>query len=96
MLRAIGVRRRLVQASLLLEVSFVAWLGVAVGVALALVISRNVVSFLAADFQGLSLAVPWGEITLIAAVAYAAALSATLAAARQAGRIAPADALRYE
>ncbi|HLZ69128.1 MAG TPA: FtsX-like permease family protein [Dehalococcoidia bacterium] len=96
MLRAIGLRRRWVQVSFLLEVSLIALLGVAVGVGLGVLLARNVVIFLSNDFRELKLRVPWGEVGLIALVAYLSALSTTLFAAWQAGRIDPAEALRYE
>ncbi len=96
MLRAIGLRRRWVQASFLMEVSLIALLGVGVGVGLGVVLARNVVVFLSNDFRELTLRVPWGEVGLIALVAYLSALSTTLFAAWQAGRIDPAEALRYE
>lgn len=96
MLRAIGLRRRWVQVSFLLEVSLIALLGVGVGVGLGVLLARNVVVFLSNDFRELSLRVPWGEVGLIALIAYLSALSTTLFAAWQAGRIDPAEALRYE
>jgi putative ABC transport system permease protein len=40
--------------------------------------------------------VPWGELALICGAAIAASALAALLPAWQAGRIAPADALRYE
>ncbi len=96
MLRAIGLQRRLVQLSFLLEVSFIALLGIGVGVALGVLLAHNVVVFLATDFRELQLTLPWQEIGLIAAIAYVAALATTLVATWQAGRIEPAEALRYE
>ncbi|HZQ37226.1 MAG TPA: FtsX-like permease family protein, partial [Dehalococcoidia bacterium] len=96
MLRAIGLQRRWVQASFLLEVSLIALLGVGVGVGLGVLLARNVVIFLSNNFRELTLQVPWGEVGLIALIAYLSALSTTLFAAWQAGRIDPAEALRYE
>lgn len=96
MLRAIGLKRSMVQLSFLLEVSFVALLSIIVGITLGLLLSRNVVAFLSPNFAELRLTVPWGEVLLIAAIAYAASVVATLAGVWQAGRVSPADALRYE
>src|SRR5207244_978126 len=81
MMRAIGLKRRLVQLSFVLEVAFVALLGVGVGVALGILLARNVVSFLQPNFRELRLIIPWLEIAYIAAIAFGAALSATLVAA---------------
>ncbi|MHB8574962.1 MAG: ABC transporter permease [Dehalococcoidia bacterium] len=96
MMRAIGLQRRLVRLSFLLEISFIALLGVGVGVVLGVLLARNVVTFLQPNFRELRLTVPWAEVGLIAAIAFLAALSATLVAAWQAGRVLPAEALRYE
>lgn len=96
MLRALGFSRRLVQVSFLLEGSLVAILGITVGALVGLVLARNVVIFLGRDFRELRLIVPWLQLAGIAAAAYAAALISGLAVAWQAGRVAPAEALRYE
>ncbi|MGI8552734.1 MAG: ABC transporter permease, partial [Dehalococcoidia bacterium] len=96
MLRAIGVQRRTVQLSFLLETSFTAWLGIAVGIVLGFLLANNVVAFLSINVPELQFVVPWGEIAAIAGLAYGASLFATLVAAWQAGRITPAEALRYE
>jgi len=60
------------------------------------VLARNVVTFLARDFTQLRLVVPWWQVGAIAAAAYGAALLSALLVAWQAGRVAPAEALRYE
>jgi ABC-type antimicrobial peptide transport system permease subunit len=85
-----------VQTSFLLEGSVVAILGITVGALVGLVLARNVVIFLSRDFRELRLVVPWLQIFAIAAAAYVAALISGLLVAWQAGRVAPAEALRYE
>jgi putative ABC transport system permease protein len=54
------------------------------------------VDFFASITTNLTLIVPWGELALICGAAIAASALAALLPAWQAGRIAPADALRYE
>lgn len=95
-LRALGFDRRLVQATFLCEASLIAGLGILVGVGLGIVLSRNVVQFIAAQNPEIQFAIPWGQIGLIALVAYGMTLLTTMIPAWQAGRIYPAEALRYE
>ncbi len=96
MLRAIGLLRWHVELSFLIESALVALLGIGAGVALGLLLARDVVVFLAQRFRELQVAVPWGEVALIAAAAFFAALVPTGIAAWRAGRVDPAEALRYE
>ncbi|MCE2463625.1 MAG: ABC transporter permease [Dehalococcoidia bacterium] len=97
-LRAIGYRRRMIQLSFLLESSFIALLGVAIGVALGTVISYNIVSDVREreNVETLRFSIPWLQIVIIIAVAYVFSLITTFLPARQASRIYPAEALRYE
>ncbi len=98
-LRAIGYQQRTVQLSFLLESSIVALLGILIGVALALALSYNVISSLAEQEGGLGaleFQIPWVQTLIIAAVAYVASLLMTFLPSRQAAKIYPAEALRYE
>jgi len=95
-LRAIGYQRNMVQLSFLLESSFVALLGILIGVVLGLVLSYNMFSFLAKQQEGITLSIPWLQIAGIIALSYAASLLTTYLPARQAARTYPAEALRYE
>jgi len=98
MLRALGFRRRHVQAIFLIESLLVGAIGTAAGLALGLILCRNIfaVDFFAQFQSGLTLVVPWRDLAVICAAALAAAALASLLPAWQAGRVAPADALRYE
>jgi putative ABC transport system permease protein len=98
MLRALGYRRRHVQAIFLLESLLVGAAGTAIGLALGLVLCRNVfaVDFFAQFQSGLTLVVPWRDLGIICAASLAASMLAAVLPAWQAGRVAPADALRYE
>lgn len=95
-LRAIGYRRNMVQLSFLLESSFVVLLGVAIGVGLGTAISYLIVREIREDVETIRFAVPWLQIAIIVAVAYVFSLLTTFLPARQASRIYPAEALRYE
>ena len=95
-LRAIGYRRRLVQLSFLTESSFVVLLGVAIGVGLGTVISYLIVREIRDEIETIRFSFPWLQIVIIVAVAYLFSLITTFLPARQASRIYPAEALRYE
>ncbi len=97
-LRAIGFQKGMVELSFLLESSFIALLGIGVGTGLGLVIAHNVIAgYSKSGGHGdLPFAVPWLNLALIFFAAYAVALLTTFLPARQASRIYPAEALRYE
>jgi putative ABC transport system permease protein len=97
-LRAIGFRRRMVQASFLLESSFVALTAIVVGSGLGLLLADNIIrdTRQQPSWQDITLHVPWGNLAIIFAAVFAVALLATLAPALRASRIRPAEALRYE
>lgn len=98
MLRALGFRRLHVQIIFLFESLLVGAAGTAIGVVLGLILCRNVfaVNFFEPVDPGLTLVVPWQELAVICAASLAASAIASLLPAIQAGRVAPADALRYE
>ncbi len=95
-LRAIGLSRRRVTVSLLLESALVVVLGSVIGITLGLVLCRNVfaVQFFDRFQQGLKMVVPWQELLLTVLLTCAAALVATWLPARQASRIPPIAAIR--
>ena len=97
-LRAIGFRRRMIQISFLLEFSFIALLGTAIGIVLGLILSYNAISDIRAEEadQNLRWIVPWVQIIVIVVLTYTFSMIATYLPARQASRIYPAEALRYE
>jgi putative ABC transport system permease protein len=98
MLRALGFRRLHVQLLFLIESLLVGVVGTALGLVLGLILCQNIfaVDFFSQFQSGLTLVVPWTEIALTCAAALGASLVAALLPAWQAGRVAPADALRYE
>ena len=95
-LRAIGYRRGMVQLGFLIESSFVVLLGVAIGVGLGTIISYNIVNEIREDLGTVRFTIPWVQILIIIGIAYVFSLITTFLPARQASRIYPAEALRYE
>ena len=94
-MRALGFSRRAVQLSFLLEASFVALLGILTGVGLGLALAYRLVEFLGREYPEIIFTIPWAQIGAIALGAYAAAMLTTFLPAHQAGRVHPAEALRY-
>jgi putative ABC transport system permease protein len=95
-LRAIGYQRGMVGMSFMLESSFIALLGILIGVVLGLILSYNFVQYFAKDSPTVQWVVPWLQIGGIVILAYIVSLITTIAPARQAAGIYPAEALRYE
>jgi putative ABC transport system permease protein len=97
-LRAIGFQRSMVQASFVLEASFLALTSIALGTLLGLAVSFNVISDAArqASWAGIRFDVPWLTLAVIFVAVYAVAVATSLLPARRASRIQPASALRYQ
>ncbi|QBD79390.1 FtsX-like permease family protein [Ktedonosporobacter rubrisoli] len=98
MLRALGCGRKLIQGAFLLESFLVGALGSALGIVLGLILARNI--FAANFFEryqtGLTFGIPWQQLALIVGVALLASFLGALLPAWQAGKVAPAEALRYQ
>jgi putative ABC transport system permease protein len=95
-LRALGYQRGMVSLSFLIETAFIVGLGIVAGTLLGVVLARNL--FVSDDGAGsdATFMVPWLLIVVILAATMAMALLMTWLPSRQAARIAPAEALRYE
>ena len=91
MLRALGFSGSLVWRSFLLEACFVIAVGMLVGTALALWLAYQIARATYQDFP-----LPLFPVALILLSAFLAALACTVLPARQAARLYPAEALRYE
>ena len=98
MLRALGCKRRLIQGSFLLESFLVGTLGSLLGIILGVLLARNI--FAANFFEqfqtGLTFAIPWDQLGIIVGVALIASFLGAALPAWQAGKITPAEALRYQ
>jgi putative ABC transport system permease protein len=96
MLRALGFRRGMVAASFVLEASFVALLGIGLGMGLALIPAYHLMGEAAGEGIAMPFVVPWQTMAIVAGVAWVMALLTTALPALQAARVPPAEALRYE
>ena len=96
MMRALGFQRGQVRLVFLIESSFIALLGIGGGVALALGFSGTLIDNIRQGMPGLEYQVPWSALLLVVVVGYAASLLTTYLPARQASKVYPAEALRYE
>ncbi|MGQ0798427.1 MAG: ABC transporter permease [Methanobacteriota archaeon] len=92
-LRAMGYRRGMILESLVLETSYVALLGIGLGVVLGILLSYRIsVEFFVGEEAFL---IPWGRIVLVTGVAYVMSVLATASPAIRAARFPPAEAIRY-
>ena len=96
MMRAIGYKGWMIQIGFLLEASIIALLGIAIGIGLGSVISYNIVQEIGKEIEGLKFNVPGVNVIVIVVIAWTFAMITTYWPARQASRIYPAEALRYE
>lgn len=97
-LRAIGYRRGMIQLSFLLESSFVSLLGIAIGATLGITLGYQAYTDIREEegIGTLRFVIPWVQVGVILGLTYLFSLLATFLPARQASRIYPAEALRYE
>ena len=95
-MRAIGYSRPMVQLTFLAESSFIALMGIVVGLALGLLTSINVATDIQRNEPDFQLTIPWARMVLIGVAAYVFALFTTYLPSRQASTISPSQALRYD
>ncbi|HVL23712.1 MAG TPA: FtsX-like permease family protein [Thermomicrobiales bacterium] len=95
-MRALGFQRRTVALSFMIETTFLVGLGGFAGTVLGLLLSRNLLTSSDSGLTDTTFIVPWTILIVIVVLTNVAALAMTWVPAIQAGRIAPAEALRYE
>jgi putative ABC transport system permease protein len=97
-LRAIGFRRGMVQASFLLEAGFIALTSILVGTLLGVVMGYNVImdSRSKGGWDTLQFTVPWVTLAIVFTAVFVAAMAATFVPARNGARVYPSEALRYQ
>lgn len=92
-LRALGFRKDMILRAFLLELSFVAVLGILLGLVLGIALSYNL--FLTMDiFAEAEFVIPVADLALILVLAFLASVLATLSPSRRASKLPPAEALR--
>ncbi|HYA11034.1 MAG TPA: FtsX-like permease family protein [Thermoplasmata archaeon] len=95
MLRASGFTKGMVLRTLFLEYSFTTLLGVGIGIALGLLIVRNLVGSPSAAAAGITtFAAPWALVIEVAVIAYGLVLVAIAGPAWRASQLPPAEAVR--
>ena len=92
----LGLLNMVHENSLTSQRSMAGDLGIALGLGLGSLISWNLINDIGKEFEGLSFSVPWLTVAVIVAAAYVFSFVTTFWPARQASRIYPAEALRYE
>jgi putative ABC transport system permease protein len=97
-MRAIGFERERVQLSFLIESCMVAVVGIVVGSALGIAISFNIIrdNKSQPSWENMDYSVPWLALGIIFTIVLVSALVTAYLPARQASRVYPAEALRYE
>ncbi len=95
-MRALGFQRRMVALSFMVETSFVVGIGGLAGTVLGILLARNLLARQDSGMSEAAFLIPWTILLVIGVLTNVAALLMTWIPALQAGRIAPADALRYE
>jgi putative ABC transport system permease protein len=95
-LRAIGFKRRMVQLGFMIESSFIAMMGIAIGVVLGVILAYLMMNDPAFSGGTAEFNLPWLRLGVIILAAYVAAVLMTYLPARQAGRVPVAEALRFE
>jgi putative ABC transport system permease protein len=96
MLRAMGWRRELISFSFMAETAYIVALGLLTGTLLGLQLSNKLVENGEFGEDYSSFVIPWTVILAILGSTLVVALLMTWIPSRQAARIAPAEALRYE
>ncbi|MDQ3443433.1 MAG: FtsX-like permease family protein [Chloroflexota bacterium] len=95
-MRALGFQRRMVTLSFLVETLFVVGVGGLAGTVLGVLLARNLLTGEDGGVSDSVFLIPWTILLVIGVLTNVAALLMTWIPAIQAGRIAPAEALRYE
>jgi putative ABC transport system permease protein len=98
MLRALGCSRRMIQGAFLLESFLVGALGSIMGIVLGLILAKNIfdANFFERYQTGLFFSIPWDQLAIVVGVALLASFLGAVLPSWQAGRIAPAEAIRYQ
>jgi len=94
MLRAIGFKRAMIWKSFLIESSYIALLGIFIGVALGIILGLQFWLDPNEGFEG-DFVIPWNTIFYLSIISYVFTFICTIGPSRGAAKIVPAEALRY-
>ena len=95
-MRAIGYKARMVWLSFLLESLYITMLGIVLGLGLGALTSWNIFNEISKEVEGISYKIPWVNVMVIVGITLFFALLSSFIPAKQASKIYPAEALRYE
>ena len=95
-LRSIGFSRRMIQLTFLSESSFIAIVGIALGLLLGFLMSINIINDIRSDEPNITFVIPWWHMIGTTLGAYVFSLLATYLPAKQASDVPPAEALRHD
>ena len=95
-MRAIGYRARMVWLSFLLESLYITFLGIVLGLGLGALTSWNIFNEISKEVEGIRYSIPWLNVLVIVGITLFFALLSSFLPSKQASRIYPAEALRYE
>ena len=95
-MRAIGYRARMIRIQFMMESIFITVIGTGLGLGLGALISWSFLDDISGSNQGLAFNIPWMSILVVVGITVVAALITTYVPARQASKVFPAEALRYE
>ncbi len=93
MLKAIGFTKKMVFSSFLLESSFIAIVGIVLGIVTGTLTSIEI--YASPLMEGMKLYIPWNQLAAMTLIFYFASLVSTIIPSYSASRIEPAEALRY-
>ena len=99
MLRALGFQRGMVQSAFVIESAIVVVLGALAGAVFGLILSYTLMTsddFTEGAGANVGFIIPWSTIIVTLVLSIVAALLMSWLPARQASRVIPAEALRYE
>ena len=95
-LRSLGFKRKDIRNAFLIEILFVATLGVIIGLVSGILVANEIFNAFSSDFgQEIDFVIPWMKIAVVVSIAYIATILCTIIPANNASKISPAEALRY-
>jgi putative ABC transport system permease protein len=95
-LRSMGFKRKNVRNAFLIEILFIATMGVMMGTLAGIVVSYEIFNVMVSGLgDNIEYVIPWSRIALVTIIAYIATIFCTIIPANNASKISPAEALRY-